>query len=336
LDRCAEELSYGIIYRSNGFDVYENLAIENYLLHTCETVCLPILYLWQNKSAVVIGRNQNAYAECNIEYAKENGIQIARRTTGGGAVYHDLGNINFTIILPRDKHNPDCSTDIIIRALKKLNLKAEKTGRNDICIDGKKISGNAYYSNERVGLHHGTVLYQKNVSTIEKVLTVSESKLSKYGISSVKARIGDIVSIQNGIGIEDVMDVIKASFVEKYGISTARSICINKDDLEKDLSKFRSEDWNINKISEYEQFVERNFSWGNVRISFLFDGIKLERIEISSDTLYVEQIDNIKKMVNEAIANDDKISGELQTILNKSYKQEMVTDVISIIKEVYQ
>ena len=334
MDNYADDLCSGIFYKSESYDAYENLAAEACLLKLCEAQRLPILYLWQNKSCVVIGRNQNAYTECNIDYANDNGIQIARRTTGGGAVYHDLGNINFTIILPKEIYAPDCSTQVIINALKSLGLNAEKTGRNDICIDGKKISGNAFYSNENVGMHHGTVLHKINISTMEKVLKVSEAKLSKHGIPSVRARVGDIISIRPDIMIDDVTDAIKTAFFEKYEITSISDACINEANYEKELLRFRSADWNFNKISEYEQLTERQFDWGNVRISFLFDGTKLQGIEIASDTLYVEQIDNLRIILNRALSVDGEINADLHTELYRLCKQEIADDILSIIKEV--
>ena len=323
----------GIVHRSNKFDVYENLAIEKCLLHVCKMECMPILYLWQNEKAVVIGKNQNAYTECNVEFAKNNGVSIARRITGGGAVYHDRGNINYSIILPKQIYNKEYSTNVIIKALKQLNLNVEKTGRNDICLNGKKISGNAYYTNESVGLHHGTIIHRNDPMTMEKLLTVSKSKLTKHGIASVRTRVGDIVSIQPSILVEDVMNAIEIAFVDEYKISFVKRIEINENDLKKEMLIFSSEDWNMNKICEYEMFLEKQFHWGNVRISFLYDGIDLKKIEISSDALCMEQIDELKTMLNDVLSDDGKITSDLMILLNESYDQGVFNDIILIIKE---
>ena len=133
----------GIFIESKSVNPYENLALEEYLLNLCTASQKAVLYLWQNDYTVVIGRNQNAFTECDIEFAKKNGIHIARRLTGGGAVFHDLGNVNYTMILPKEMFDVNLTTKIIVDALNGIGIKAEKNGRNDICTDHGKISGNA-------------------------------------------------------------------------------------------------------------------------------------------------------------------------------------------------
>ena len=143
-----------IYIESDQVNPYKNLAVEEYLLLHCEPQeC--ILYLWQNQNTVVIGRNQNAWKECKVESLEENGGHLARRLSGGGAVYHDLGNLNFTFLVNKDEYSLEKQLQVIINAMGRLGLKAEKSGRNDILIDGKKFSGNAFYEQEKHCYHHG-------------------------------------------------------------------------------------------------------------------------------------------------------------------------------------
>ena len=142
---------------SDQVNPYKNLAVEEYLLLHCEDKeC--ILYLWQNQNTVVIGRNQNAWKECKVTKLEEENGHLARRLSGGGAVYHDLGNLNFTFLVNKDEYSLEKQLQVIINAMGRLGLKAEKSGRNDILIDGKKFSGNAFYEQEKTLLSSRAIM----------------------------------------------------------------------------------------------------------------------------------------------------------------------------------
>ena len=176
-------------------DPYYNLAVEEYLLNNSEE---DIFMLWQNAPTVVIGKNQNAYAEVNLEYAREKEIKISRRITGGGAVYHDLGNINYTFITSEKKARAldyEYFTRPIIDALKFLGLDCKLSGRNDLECDGRKFSGNAQFcSNGRI-LHHGTLLFNTDVSEMSAVLKVDKEKLEYKAVKSHKGRVINLIDL---------------------------------------------------------------------------------------------------------------------------------------------
>ncbi len=239
----------GYFLRASGTDTGINLAVEEYLLRLNEELKSAILYLWQNKDTVVIGRNQNAYNECNVEYACRNGIKIVRRLTGGGAVYHDLGNLNYSMILPVTEHDIIRSTGVIVNALKSLGIEAKATGRNDICINDRKISGNAYYTNDLVGLHHGTVLYRADSKRMEAVLNVSEKKLAGHGIASVRSRVCDIASIRPDISLEDVCMALRGSFKEIYGIEDFNDLDIPFEEIKVLAERYGKREWNLDKVT---------------------------------------------------------------------------------------
>lgn len=292
--------------RAHGTNPFENLATEEYLLHYCEETGNAVLYLWQNENTVVIGRNQNAYTECNVEYIKTHNIRIVRRLTGGGAVYHDLGNLNYTIIVPKAVYDINRSTGLIVASLRSLGIGAENNGRNDICIDGQKISGNAYYFNDEAGMHHGTILFRVNGEKMESVLSVSRKKLSKHGIASVRARVGDICSEYPNIEISDIENAIRESFCREYGLTELQDIGISPNELTLYMEKYSSEAWNLEKIQEYDISTEDIFDWGNVRVSLCYVGEQIKGVEIATDSLVTEIIETIKSEMNRNILNGDR------------------------------
>ena len=284
----------GYFYTSQQVNPYVNLAVEEWLLG----LCAPVLYLWQNGPSVIIGRNQNAYTECNLGYARDNDILIARRNTGGGAVYHDLGNINFSIILPRELHDITRSTAVILHALQSLGIGATASGRNDILIKDQKISGNAYYSNARVGLHHGTILYRVDRETLAHVLSVSVTKTSRHGIASVKSRVTDITSHYPDISIDDIYSALHCAFCAEYGFDALETPRIKTTELDTLRARLASPAWIFDRINEYDVSREGHFPWGSVRVSVLFEGTTPLRAEVTSDSLDPDLIDAARYALN--------------------------------------
>jgi len=211
-----EKITY---IESGQFHPYKNLAVEEYLLLHCEPQeC--ILYLWQNQNTVVIGRNQNAWKECKVESLEENGGHLARRLSGGGAVYHDLGNLNFTFLVSKENYSIDRQLEVIVKAVQKLGAKAEKSGRNDILIDGKKFSGNAFYEQEQHCYHHGTLMMNVNKEMLSKYLTVSKEKLQSKGVDSVKSRVTNLVDYIPDLTLEALKKALREAFEEVYGLTS--------------------------------------------------------------------------------------------------------------------
>ena len=187
---------------NNSTDPYFNMALDEFCL---ENLVLdePYFYLWRNRPSVIIGLNQNAYSEVNLIYLNANGITLARRVTGGGAVYHDLQNLNYTIVAPLPCHPARCPEPVegrsegatpapIVYALRQLGVPAELTGRNDIFVEGRKVSGYARRVSKRQEIIHGTLMYDVDLDTLTHVLDTPESKLNAKGIGSVKSRVANL------------------------------------------------------------------------------------------------------------------------------------------------
>ena len=178
-------LSYFI---SSSTNPYLNLAVEEYLLETVKPNQL-ILYLWQNERTVVIGKNQNAWKECRFQELEADGGHLARRLSGGGAVFHDLGNLNFTFLMPSSDYDLSKQMSVILEAVRSLGIDAQKSGRNDVTVDGKKFSGNAFCQKGTNSYHHGTLMLRVDTQKVARYLNVSEKKLRSKGVSSVTSRV---------------------------------------------------------------------------------------------------------------------------------------------------
>lgn len=213
-----------------------NLALEQYVFDHMDRT-QEYFMLWQNKNAIVIGKNQNAFAEVHHKTANEKGITVVRRLSGGGAVYHDLGNINFTFILDA-KNATQLDLHLfchpIVELLQSLGIPAELNGRNDITIEGKKFSGNAQYLKQGRVMHHGTLMFQSDLSVVSDVLNVSSDKFHSKATKSVKSRVTNIAPyLQYPLSLEQfktlvIQHILKTDHAEPYIFSAEDLSMIQK------------------------------------------------------------------------------------------------------------
>lgn len=248
------------IYKTTCVDPRYNLAIEEYLTKA-EKYDQPILFLWQNDNTIVVGRNQNSAWEINLQKAQNDGVTIIRRNTGGGTVFHDLGNLNFSIIYT-DKDNKAVSLfsemlKPVISTLNEMGAAAEFSGRNDIVIKGKKISGNAMWKHKERFLQHGTILFNANLDKLTKYLTVDRSKILSKNIESIAARVTNVnQEVENKIEIDEFMNRLIETYKKTDDVT---EIVLTKDDLaaieEIFKKKYCNPDWTFSKN---ETFSYRN------------------------------------------------------------------------------
>ena len=172
---------------------YYNMAFDEYCLENL-AIDEPVFYLWQNQPAVIVGLNQEVNTEVNLEYLEKNGIALVRRVTGGGAVYHDLGNLNYTIVGPSEDLERDYPeyASLMMKALQKLGVPANLSGRNDILVEGRKVSGFAKRVCKNRLMVHGTLLYKVDLDVLSQVLNPSATKLQSKGIASVRSRVANL------------------------------------------------------------------------------------------------------------------------------------------------
>lgn len=280
---------------NNSNDPYFNLALEEYVVKNIAVKSLFII--WQNTPVVVIGKNQNALEEVNMDFIKENQIALVRRISGGGAVYHDLGNLNFTFV---DEAGQGVGFDFerftapIIKTLDKIGIKAIHNGRNDITIDGRKFSGNAQFRYGNRVMHHGTLLYDVNLENMTQALNVSQEKMVSKGVSSVRSRVTNISEhLASSLTVDEFKDLLvknlksEANIVDTYELT--------KDDLMKinELSntKYKSWDWNIGKSPDYNVKKQKRFAWGSIELRFkIVEGI-INNCKIFGDFFAAQDIE---------------------------------------------
>jgi len=281
------------IYINNNTEPYFNLAAEEYLL---DNINGEIFMLWRNEPSVIIGRSQNAYAELNSKFIRENNIKVVRRLTGGGAVFHDLGNINFSFIKPRDEINElDFSRFIgpIIVALRKLGVEAEFYGRNDIVVitDGevRKISGNAQCVRNNKIMHHGTLLYNADISSLAGALNVDPEKIKSKGIKSVRSRVANIKDYLNNLDMDviDFMDFLLGEIPgERVEFTKSDINAIQKLANE----KYKSWDYIYGVSREFSTVRKKYFDFGTVEISFSLDKGLISEICIQGDLFGIKDV----------------------------------------------
>lgn len=216
---------------SNQTNPYRNLAIEHELMGYV-TAGMAILYLWQNDNSIVIGRNQNVLCECKLDEFLENGGSVARRHSGGGAVYHDLGNLNYSIISTSEDYEECRYQEIVRKALTEFDLFAEYNGRNDLIVSGRKISGNAVYTDGNVTCQHGTILVSSDIEKMTYYLTPEKSKLERNHVSSIASRVVNLQILNKEITVEKM----KQSLIQ--AVAADELSCLMENKKIEELTKF--------------------------------------------------------------------------------------------------
>lgn len=279
-------------------DPYHNLALEEYLFHTAGPgEC--ILYLWQNQRTVVIGRNQHAENECRIQALEADGGHLARRLSGGGAVYHDLGNLNFTFLAPTEDFDVTKQTQVIIQAVRAVGVCAEKTGRNDLMADGKKFSGHAYYHSGGKSCHHGTLMVSVDKDPLERYLNVSPLKLSARGIKSVRSRVCNLTDLEPSVTIDGLKAALIEAFSQVYDLPVGylTEEGLNAERLAEGMARFASPGWKYGDVRPMEHSREARFDWGTVRVDFTLSGNIISDAMLWSDGLQADFLSQVPALL---------------------------------------
>lgn len=278
---------------AEGGDPRENLALEEYIINNCQRNEIW-LYLWTNLNTVVIGRNQNPWRECDMQAMKDDQVVLVRRQSGGGAVFHDDGNLNFTFIADKDIYDLERQLGVVIKALESFGLKAEFSGRNDILLDGRKFSGNAFSHKGGVSMQHGTLLINSDMSKLAKYLKPSKAKLEAKGVQSVRSRVCNLADHAPSISKEKLMEALIGAFEKEYKPLDALvySHQLDKNDYRELINKYSSWEWTVGETPQYRSVFETRFDWGEVQLCLEVKNGAVQRAAIFSDAMDAETIEN--------------------------------------------
>lgn len=276
-------------YIEHETDPYKNLAREKYLAETVgEGEC--ILYLWQNRHTVVIGRNQNAWQECRTTELERDGGHLARRLSGGGAVYHDMGNLCFTFCMRGQDYDLHIQQSVIVEACRLVGIPAEISGRNDVLTGGRKFSGNSFYSHDGYAFHNGTLLLNVDMANLGKYLTPSKAKLSGKGVSSVRSRVINLCEIKPELTPEMMENAMVAAFEAVYGGRAQEMGAADFDEkhLEELHAQFASWDWNYGRMRPFTFSCAEKFDWGEITLRFAVKDGVCEAVDVFTDAMDAE------------------------------------------------
>lgn len=319
---------------SSSFDPYGNLALEECLLRLCEKgQC--ILYLWQNQKTVVIGKNQNAWAECKTDKLAEAGGHLARRLSGGGAVFHDLGNLNFTFLVCREDYSIERQMEVILRAVRQLGARAEKSGRNDILVDGRKFSGNAFYEQGEQWYHHGTLMVDVDLANLTEYLAVSKDKLQSKGVASVKSRVANLKDFLPDLTIQELKKALRAAFEEVYGCPSRelRREDFDQEEIERAREKYASWEWLYGKRLQFQYELSHRFSWGGLQFQFQIQGGRIQDLRVYSDSLKPELVEEIGRRLPGLRYDREEICRKLEefrgSLEDHPQEQEMLQEILA-------
>lgn len=303
---------------SNEYNPWKNLAIEKHLADTVQSGDL-LFYLWQNDKTVVIGRNQNALRECKAQLLEEEGGYLARRTTGGGAVYHDLGNLCFTFIASPERYDLERQMKVIQLACQKFGIETEFSGRNDIITkEGYKFSGNAFSVNKQCKIQHGTLMIDLNKEMLSRYLTPSEEKMKAKGVKSVESRVCNLKELNADVRVETMKKALLEAFAEEYGeyeriglvedadactcagscgSGNVRICSLATQEFREIYDMYASWDWRYGKSPECEVVHSKRFLWGEVQVHLKLKNLYIEECKVYSDSLDVEFPEKLEKVL---------------------------------------
>ena len=298
---------------TNSTDPAYNLAFEEYVMKN--RLNGNILILWQNKNAVIVGRNQNTLAEINRQFVDTHHIRVIRRNTGGGAVYHDMGNLNYSFITDDREQSSDAFTGPVVQALRSLGLDSEATGRNDILVSGKKVSGTAQYrSNGRI-LHHGTLLFDSDPEMIAGSLNPDPTKFQSKAVQSVRSRVGNIKAhLPQEMDMPAFWNYLKSALTGDGFVP----ISLNEEDLRQieklKVDKYDTWQWNYGTGPKFGTMLRQRFPAGLLQIDLhVVHGI-MESVQIFGDFLAVSPTDPLIEALTGCAYRREDIAKALDSV----------------------
>lgn len=321
---------------------YENLAIEKYVTEHVRRG-ERVLFLWQNSDTIVIGRNQNCWRECRVSEFLESGGRIARRLSGGGAVYHDGGNLNFSFIAPDDEWTASDGIEVMAAACASFGINATPSGRNDLLANGAKFSGNAFYSTaSEDGItgycHHGCILIAADTERMSRFLNVSKEKLRSKGVASVRSRVVNLASISEGLTSELFGAALVGAFESKCG-GPADEYIISAEarkEIEASARYLSSDEWIFGRKIDFTDSFGGRFPWGEIELCFKVSAGKICQCRIYSDCMDASLTDALENALCGLHFSADEMIRSLHPVLlqGESSPRTFAPDISDVKKDI--
>lgn len=313
---------------SNQTNPFVNIAVEQYLVaeNPSDTI---VMYLWKNHRTVVVGLNQNPYSECDVDALLAEGGHVMRRLTGGGAVYHDTGNLNFSFVVPKAYYDVARQFSVIQKAVESFGLSTEVSGRNDLLCQGRKFSGNAFSKGRDNNLHHGTLLINTDTAALQRYLKVKPSKLLKHGVASVQSRVVNLSELAR-ITSENIVQPLKEAFCQVYGGSAVErsfeSVCTES--VMKQSRDMASDDFLFARWRNFRTKLSGSFAWGEVEIALETDETThiISRVDIATDCLSLVAVEQARQLLQGA-----SLSQLPQIPASDSDTEAIIKDIIALV-----
>eukprot|EP00761_Pharyngomonas_kirbyi_P006991 gb/GECH01007000.1/.p1 GENE.gb/GECH01007000.1/~~gb/GECH01007000.1/.p1 ORF type:complete len:380 (+),score=109.46 gb/GECH01007000.1/:1-1140(+) len=315
------------ILKSTSTNPWFNLATEEWIFNDMDPQ-VSTLFLWRNDKTVVIGRHQNPWKECNIQKMEEDGVYLARRKSGGGAVYQDLGNTCFTFLSSRDEYNKDRNNEIINQALRDgFGIQAVPSGRNDIHVDGKKISGSAFKQTHDRAFHHGTMLIDIDTSKMQQYLNPNKAKLQSKGVSSVASRVLNL-GPEFGVTHDAFCQSMQDAFQKYHGVSSCEIETLEKQRLEsipylkEHYEQLKNWDWRFGQTPQFSHNFETRFDWGIMDIHVESQKGIITQVKVFSDTLFPQIVDQLEHNLLQKRYSTDGIHEAMKQVKDNLKKED--------------
>ncbi|MGQ7843068.1 lipoate--protein ligase [Granulosicoccus sp. 3-233] len=307
-----------------------NLAVEEVIFEKMDPR-QRVLFIWRNGDTVVIGRAQNPWRECNVTRMEEDNVRLARRRTGGGAVFQDMGNTNFTFMAGKPEYDKTESTHIVLEALKHLDITAVANGRNDLVVQEgdlpRKFSGSAYRETQDRGFHHGTLLLHADLNRLAGYLTPSPKKLAAKGISSVRSRVTNLDQIRQGINHDLVSGALIESYLDHFNVDVDVEYLSPYDHcdlpgLDETFGRYSSWEWNFGKTPEFTHLLDERFNWGGVEVFLNVTKGRIQDARLYTDSLDPSPFEQLAENIKGSGYNQTELGAHLELLIANDHANE--------------
>lgn len=306
-------------YVSPSPDGWQNLAMDEWFLDHIGPEDV-VLYFYINRNAVIIGKNQNPWKECDLAAMDRDGVQLVRRITGGGAVYHDSGNLNFSFIAGEGRYDLEKQLNLILRAVRSFGIPCEFSGRNDLLADGRKFSGNAFCTRQGIKQHHGTLLIASDMSRLQNYLQVDPRKMKAKGVDSVRSRVCNLSDFTQDVTVESMLAAIRTAYESIYG--PVADFAPTPEEVAQVVPYYQKQSswqWRMGKTPQFDLELDTRFPWGGVQMLFTLKNSLVDQVDVYSDAMDAELAAEIQKRLTGCRFG----SGYLHTALTGSGNQQL-------------